>query len=125
MKKTPSLPRIVPFIPRRKARGPRLQQCVLNYIRAHPEHWDQSSWNCGTAFCFAGIASCMCGIPVPTIASIQTSRGLNRHFQWRAQISKALGIPAADEWTFFHPGNSFSALCEAVRDFRGGKHGTL
>lgn len=27
---------------------------ALDYIKAHPEEWDQSVWECGTVACFAG-----------------------------------------------------------------------
>lgn len=32
---------------------------VLQWIEAHPEHWNQEVWHCGTSHCFAGIAEMM------------------------------------------------------------------
>jgi hypothetical protein len=37
-------------------RGDDLAYATLDYIRDHPEEWDQSHYYCGTAACFAGRA---------------------------------------------------------------------
>ena len=29
---------------------------TLAAIKANPQHWDQTSWHCGTTHCFAGFA---------------------------------------------------------------------
>jgi hypothetical protein len=31
-------------------------EATLAAIESHPDHWDQSSWHCGTSHCFAGFA---------------------------------------------------------------------
>ena len=33
-----------------------LLQLTLDTIKANPQHWDQTSWHCGTTHCFAGFA---------------------------------------------------------------------
>lgn len=32
---------------------------VLRWIEAHPEHWNQEAWHCGTSHCYAGVAEMM------------------------------------------------------------------
>lgn len=32
---------------------------VLDLIEAHPEHWNQRRWHCGTSHCFAGFVECL------------------------------------------------------------------
>lgn len=34
---------------------------VLEHIEAHPEEWDQGTWRCETAMCFAGHAADIAG----------------------------------------------------------------
>jgi hypothetical protein len=29
---------------------------TLNYIKEHPQEWNQKEWRCGTTYCFAGTA---------------------------------------------------------------------
>lgn len=43
-----------------------LLQRTLTHIRQHPETWDQGMWvnECGTAFCFAGHAVNLSGLPI-------------------------------------------------------------
>jgi hypothetical protein len=36
--------------------GDDLAYATLDYIREHPEQWDQTTWICGTTGCFAGHA---------------------------------------------------------------------
>jgi hypothetical protein len=31
-------------------------QATLDAVLAHPEHWSQRMWHCGTSHCFAGFA---------------------------------------------------------------------
>ena len=33
-----------------------LLQLTLDTIKENPQHWDQTSWHCGTTHCFAGFA---------------------------------------------------------------------
>lgn len=46
---------------------------ALDYIREHPEEWDQASYTCGSTACFAGRASLIAGIH-PTMIWIHTAR---------------------------------------------------
>jgi hypothetical protein len=39
---------------------------ILDHIDAHPESWDQGSWDCGTTACFAGWALRLSGVKVTT-----------------------------------------------------------
>lgn len=39
-----------------KLRGRALAIATLEWIKRHPEHWDQNYWHCGTTHCFAGVA---------------------------------------------------------------------
>lgn len=34
---------------------------VLDHIDAHPETWQQSTWHCGSSFCFGGWAVALAG----------------------------------------------------------------
>lgn len=38
-----------------------LLQRTLAHIEAHPEEWNQGTWRCGTAACFAGHAAILAG----------------------------------------------------------------
>lgn len=38
-----------------------LLDITMGFIEANPDKWDQSSWRCGTSFCFAGHAALLDG----------------------------------------------------------------
>lgn len=54
---------------------------VLDYIRAHPEEWDQRTWYtknmCGTAACFAGWSVILAGGKIVDVATAV----LNPHYR--------------------------------------------
>lgn len=38
-----------------------LLRSTLDYIKTHPEQWNQKTWHCGTTACFAGHAAILAG----------------------------------------------------------------
>lgn len=62
---------------------------TLTHIRQHPDSWDQGRWvnDCGTAFCFAGHAVNLSGLPINAekegVAVDAMPRGMAEHFSYR------------------------------------------
>jgi hypothetical protein len=50
---------------------------TLALVKAHPEHWNQEYWHCGTSHCFIGFGDVIArGVPIDTNLSIFNIEGL-------------------------------------------------
>jgi hypothetical protein len=96
-------------------------QATLDAVLAHPEHWRQDSWHCGTSHCFAGFAEMIRLAENPTekcseACYCQPDRdGLQRAALANLEATqKWLGL-TDEEWSrVVHVGNSLEELKRKV-----------
>jgi hypothetical protein len=92
-------------------------QATLDAVLAHPEHWDQKYWHCGTTHCFAGFAEMLrlgenvsekC--PMAKYSRDEDAAGLVGHEETRLW----LGLSVTDWSSITHAYNSLETLKERV-----------
>ena len=82
---------------------------TLDYIKAHPEEWDQRLWHCGTTHCFAGLIELFTTGEDEAIAAT-----------WDV-AQEALGVEKYDACLLFHGGNTLVELEEAIKEIFGSR----
>lgn len=80
---------------------------TLDHIKAHPKHWDQSVWHCGTTHCFAGL-----------VELFTTGEDESTALTWDV-AAEALGIDDIESRLLFNPENKLSDLVKQVEDIFG------
>lgn len=102
---------------------------TLEHIKANPESWDQSSWFCGTAACFAGHACLLSGdrpgpeIPFAfkgAINDVITAEGVQKFTQDRAE--ELLGISQREADFLFYQDNRLGDLERMVDNLLNDRH---
>lgn len=100
-----------------------LLQKTLQYIKDHPEEWNQSSWDCGTTACFAGWACRLAIMENETLFAeygrYWEKKGWESSFPYNfiEQLAKdVLDIDHDDANNLFSSTNTLNTLEEIVND---------
>lgn len=83
---------------------------TLDYIKAHPEEWDQTMWHCGTTHCFAGHIEL-------SITGKSQPDGL---LTWDI-AEEALGINIAESVQLFGESNTLADLEKIIKTIFGSR----
>jgi hypothetical protein len=84
---------------------------TIQYIKNHPEEWDQSTFICDTAACFAGRAALLSG---------WSARDIGRNWDMFGTGAQMLGLTRTEVVTMFAPWNTIPMLEWMVRDLVSG-----
>ena len=76
---------------------------VLDYIKAHPEEWDQRNWHCGTTHCFGGF-----------VEMFATGEKESWESTW-VVAEEALGIDVIDASMLFSEHNTLMNLSQLIK----------
>lgn len=104
---------------------------ALDHIDAHPEEWDQATWHCGTAACFAGHALRLSGCQLERIgingAIVAAGPAHLVGVEVEYAAYEVLGVPgqadeAGDDW-LFDPDHSREDLGRLVAEIFGPRPG--
>lgn len=103
--------------------GDALAYATLDYIRAHPDEWDQLVYACGTMACFAGRALILSGTPVIRRNDDFYYPGSGNPLSVRRVAKDLLGWNARESSEVFHNfTQDFSELERTVKDVLDGKY---
>ena len=97
---------------------------TLDYIRDHPEEWDQRRYICGTTACFAGRAA-LISLGLRTEHQYHVEQSLNPEI-WsiRECAMRALGwTPREASHVFYNRTRNFAVLERAVKEVLNGEVG--
>ena len=83
---------------------------TLDYIKAHPKHWDQSVWHCGTTHCFGGF-----------VELFTTGKEANAWELTWSVAKEALGIAEVEAAMLFDSVNTLADLEEIIRVIFGSR----
>jgi hypothetical protein len=98
-----------------------LAYAVLDQIDAHPEQWDQATWDCGTSACFAGWAVRLSGgISDASNVVDGPAELIGMHVEYAAYRVLGIGFDGIDagEW-LFDPDNGREDLARMVEEIFG------
>jgi hypothetical protein len=96
---------------------------TLDHIKAHPQEWDQQTWHCGTAMCFAGHAAMLDGgaewlHPSDMCEHVADAEG--RVTSVATYARRALGLDECQAATLFAPDNDLDDLEEIIGEIESG-----
>ena len=84
---------------------------TLDYIKAHPEEWDQSMWHCGTTHCFGGL-----------VELFTTGNGDESHWTSTWDVAEeALGTDLVESAQLFDDGNTLADLEKIIKTIFGSR----
>jgi hypothetical protein len=95
-------------------RNVELLEATMQYILDHPEEWDQSTFICGTAACFAGRAALLSGWSIEEIHNAADS------CEMYSEGAKLLGLTYVEAHCLFRSENTVPALELMVKDLVNG-----
>ena len=82
---------------------------TLDYIKAHPEEWDQSNWHCGTTHCFGGLVEMF------------TTGEVNEWESTWDVAEEALGISIDESTDLFYENNTLADLEKIIKTIFGSR----
>lgn len=100
-----------------------LLTATLEYIKAHPEEWDQKTWRCGTTACFAGHAVKQAGARWVNQHEVITSDGRKEFIDEYA--SEILGLNRTESYYLFDACNTLEDLERIVAALAAGQQDNL
>jgi hypothetical protein len=93
---------------------------TLDYIREHPEEWDQNQFVCGTTACYAGRAA-LISLGLQNQSQYHEYR-INNGFDTEAIATRALGWTKQEaSHVFYRFTKDFAVLERAVKEVLNGE----